>query len=216
MRAGLGFVSGEGGSPVSSWTFVGKTDSTTGSIAVHGSAQAGDIAILYDTARNSSGAPSTAFPTDFTPFVDDTVSAVRTVVSAKILDGSESSLTGMDGTSADAKMLVVFRANAPLTSFAINDLEEFHSSNDPPTRTVNASGVTEALVVLCAAMCNSGTVSYSNINSNPDFDADLTMASSDILVGYKIYNSSPVNHTFDANDGGLFNSVVTFYLTGTV
>lgn len=207
-----------GASPATSWTFVGSTTSTTGSVSVHGSAVAGDLAILYQNARNSSGsAPALVLPSGFVAIsggFSDSINRVRMSVSAKILTSAGGSVTGMDGTSSDGKTLAIFRANAPLTGFTVQDLEEYYGSGNPPTKTINASAAASACIVLCSIMAVSGSATYSGINSNPNFDADLTVPTG-MAVGYKIYNSSPADHTYDGNDGSAFDGVAAFYLTGT-
>jgi hypothetical protein len=55
------------------------------------------------------------------------------------------------------------------------------------------------LIVIGETWSNTGTTAFST--ASPAFDGDIAAAAT-FRVGYKVYNSSPVDHTIDMNDIG--------------
>ncbi len=196
-----------------SLAYVTHVSSTTNAISWPGGIQSGDVAFLFDCGQGIT-APSEVVPGGFTKFAGGTSDGIRSVSSYKILTGSESgSITGMDGSSNDVKMLVIFRANIPISTLTIVALKEQYTGNSPSPQTVNPSAEIVPVVVIGCIGSHSGPADY-QFTTSPAFDAELTATGSRMIVGHTIYNSSPVSHNIDANDGGT-NAAVAFYFKAT-
>lgn len=100
---------------------VSAITSTSSTITVPAYIQAGDIAILFDTAENGSTTiPTTATPTNFTVIDNASISSSssgRSIISYKVLIAGDASttLTGMTGTNNTNKILTIWRLNQPLS-----------------------------------------------------------------------------------------------------
>ena len=174
-------------------------------ITVPSDAAAGDVAVLWDFAFKSSGAPTTVVPSGFsTIFNNNGTMTYRGIASYKILDGTEAStsLTGMNETE-ESKILVLFSAGA--ASVAEQDVDSAYSASNPSAQTVTASGGTAPLLVLGFAATR-GSAPTAFDTASPAFDAEVvyTPASPYLMLGYKIYNpgDSLSNHSVDIDDYG--------------
>lgn len=171
----------------------------TATITWPGSLQAGDAAVLMDGSVTF-GAQTAIFPAGFTTIVNASTGAgtePRSIVSSRVLDGSESgTITGMTGLSS-GKLLLIFRGNIPITSVTPSTWNSEATSGNPSSQVVSAP--TTPGVVFGFAFAGS---SFST--ASPAFDATQAFAGSgsDAIGGYKIYNSSPAAHTIDMNDFG--------------
>jgi hypothetical protein len=176
------------------------------------SIQAGDILILHDFAYVSSGGPpAAAIPSGFTTIVNLGGSIARSVVSYKIADGSEASasLSGMPDDEYVAKMLYVFRGNAPATSVNVAGLNQQLTGGDPTSQNVAASGGAVPLLVIGAYGSGGG---ISPRTFNPAKDGEINGISGLAYLAYKIYNSSPADTAVDMVDEGGENTLVSFYM----
>lgn len=192
---------GFGGGAVSPVKFVASATSIAGTITIPAGAQPGDVAILFDVALNASIVPTDVVPTNWTGIITDTDSGGnprRVRISYKILAAGEpgASVTGMDDTNDD-KVMLVFRGNAPITTVSAEDWAAQATTADPSAQTVNASGQLTPLVVF--GMSFTGTTAAFS-TASPAFDATVAASGDDLLVGYKIYNTAPADHTIDMAD----------------
>lgn len=175
------------------------------------SVQAGDIAYVIDSASNSSGAPTSVTPSGFTNIFDSGafLTFYKVMVSRKICTGSESgSLTGMDGTNSDNKVLLVFRATKAAASVTNSTPTSEATAGNPASQDILASGQVTPLIVFGVSAA-SGTAAFST--ASPAFDATVATSAGRLLVGYKIYNAAPADHTIDQNDLGTMNYLAGFY-----
>jgi hypothetical protein len=147
-------------------------------------------------------------PSGFTSILYQSHETVRrTICSFKIADGTEAgtSITGMDGTSADAKIMAVFSTSGASSAIAY-DVAFESTDGDPTAQTINASGGSAPLVVI-------GFVRQVTTTSQSMSPAqDGTVGSGQNVGYYKIYNSSPADVTFDCGDGGNANALMSFYI----
>ena len=67
--------------------------------------------------------------------------------------------------------------------------------------------------MLGCAYAVSGSFSFST--ASPAFDSVIGFdaGSPYMLLGYKIYNTSPANHSIDMNDQGTFNNLLSGYVS---
>jgi hypothetical protein len=195
--------------PVTSISFVtSAANDNSVTITIPASAQVGDVAVLFDVAENTTSCiPADVIPTDWTGIITGSYvntsggNGVRCRISRKILTSGDpgTTITGLNGSLYEDKVMLVFRGNVAVST--VNDIDwalEGTSSN-PAAQTVNASTLgTAPLVVLGMAQARDSTAAFST--ASPAFDATILNTDSDMRAGYKIYNSSPADHTIDMND----------------
>jgi hypothetical protein len=186
--------------------------SSAGTITAPSDIVAGDLLVLYDNAANTSGFPTSVIPSGWaSPAIINQTggsgSNRRVIVSMKIADGTEAgaTITGMDGTLLDAKVLIVFSTNGATTSSAFDAAVEI-TQGDPAQQTINASSGSPPLVCIGFSRIEGG----GGATMTPTQDG--TAGTGTHIGYYKIYNSSPADVTFDAADGGNNNMLMSFYV----
>jgi hypothetical protein len=198
-------------------SFVDSATSTSSTVTIPAGASIGDLAVLFDDGSNSSGAPAEVVPTGFTQIGASLsiggVGGSRSVVSYKILAAGEpgSSITGVNGDLRNQKVILVFHSN--LSAFVSATPSTWNgelTSGNPALQTVSASGQAAPLLVLGQAYVTTATpASFST--ASPAFDATVGTTNS-LLAGYKIYNSSPADHSIDQDDLGSGNTPRSGYV----
>lgn len=202
---------------VSSVSFVASAASTGQSVTIPAGAQANDIAVLCNLAWGSVSVPTIARPSGWTQLAAGSVAGDLTtaVTSYKKLVGGDagSSITGMTtggGSSEYDNLMLVFRGNIAISSVTPSTWNAESTAGNPALQTVSAEGQTAPLVVIGFAAKGQSTAAFST--ASPAFDATVSNGDSDIIGGYKIYNSSPANHSIDMNDLGMHNHLHSGYL----
>ena len=197
-------------------TFNPATPSTT--IPWPAGIQAGDLAVLTDTSMNFS-TPGTVVPTGFTQIVNVTgggTLVARVIQSYRILDGTESgSITGnLSSYSYNSKILYIFRGNVLISTVTPSTWNSQATTGDPNAQTVLASSGTPPLIVLgCGLGANGGEIFTT---ASPTFDATQQYGNAAANIsGYKIYTSSPADHSIDVSANGNPNALVSGYLALT-
>ncbi len=171
--------------------------SAASTITIPATAQAGDLAVLYDLARNSSGTPTLVTPAGWTTLSDLTGGTGAAVLSYKILVAGDpgGTVTGMDGTSADAKSLVVFRATPTLAGVAVQDLGEQYTTDNPGAQTLAAQSAYPYVVYGgcggLSALPTWASAWYSNTGSTGYQ-----------RYAFQIFNASGESRSVDCNDSG--------------
>jgi hypothetical protein len=206
---GLRRAAAGGAGGLTSITFVNSAISNAATITVPAAAQTGDVAILFDVAESTTGTPpSDVVPTNWTgitttTFVNSAGNGQRCRISYKILTGGDpgASITGMNGTARNDKVMLVVRGNVAATAVSAEDWTLVGEETDPASQTVNASTLgTAPLVVFGMANARLSTAVFST--ASPAFDATVADGTADLLAGYKIYDSAPADHTIDMADLG--------------
>ena len=200
---------------VSTITYVGMAESGSANITIPATAQTGDIAALYDLAISGS-LPALVTPSGWANRVNTTSGvAVRLAVSTKILESGDAgaSITGMDGSSLDTKMMLVFRPNILIGTATYSTFTGEATTGDASSQSIAASGQSAPVLVIAGCGTNSGPV-FST--ASPAFDAEVT-ATINLRMGYKIYNagSTPASHTIDMANLGSRNSLWGGYIALT-
>lgn len=211
----------KGAAPSLTWTVVGSCQSTGTaldfSVLSAGSIQANDVALYIDYA-GAAGVPTAVTPSGFTNIVNTSGGSepgACAMASWKKLAGSEGSVTGMSastgGTGADNnKIGLVFRPSIDFTTLTFSTPQNSGIINtNPAAITVDPSAETIPVVLIGIGAVYQGTVTFST--ASPAFDAEINLSDSDMRVGYKIYNSSPLSHSIDINDLGSANWLAGFY-----
>lgn len=133
------------------------------------------------------------------------------MVSYKIADGTEdsASITGMDGGATDNKILLQFRGDAAISSVTPNVIgTPAVTDGNPGSQTITASGGTPPLI-LCAFYTSDGAVDPRTFSAAADGEVSASLSA---YAKYKIYDSSPADHSADMDDEGANNSLASFYL----
>lgn len=184
---------------------------TTGAITLTG-AQEGDLALAAIAAVDIMSEATVAVPSDWTDLYAPSLPTVTTVmrVVGKVLGSGDTTLP----TSSDRNRaaLVILRPNKPIGSFSAEGFGQENGSGNPAAVTVSASGGTAPLVVVGAGWGMDGAVSFTT--ASPAFDGTATPSNSggDVILGWKIYNSSPANHTVDVGDTGTWSAIFGGYV----
>lgn len=175
--------------------------SNTSTITVPSGVEAGDFMVLFDIAFNASTTPTLVTPSGFTAAVNNTGNNGRIATSYKQVLSSadaETTLTGMNGTTSNNKILLVFRGtsgygfgsllfNSGISSSSI-------SANDIGLEVVDsyAQGIT---VTVGAFYGSSGITPGTDINFS---GATFVQGVSNVFyAGYRIYTQA----TTDAKIG---------------
>ncbi|MER8397463.1 hypothetical protein [Mesorhizobium sp. M1348] len=197
-------------SGVTSVTLISITITSAATIAWPAGLQAGDVAVLAD-AGSGIGAPASVTPTGFTNVVDCPGVVHRLMVDYKILDGTEAgNIMGISSGIGAGKCLYIYRGNVPITAVVPSTWNSEATTGDPAPQTVLASPGAPPLVVFGANIGTNGNTTFST--ASPAFDATENFGSANFAIaGYKIYNSSPANHTIDMTDNNA-NALVSGYL----
>lgn len=196
------------------WTFIGVTVGTT-DLTYDASKQAGDIGFYINNAINTDGStPSTVTPTLHTVLLNATGSgdisrAERLMVSAKILDGTEGAITGMNGLT-EFTIGIVLRPSIPIASFA-NAVawDEDIQNGNPGARSITIDTETEALVVIGVAAGEDNPPSFSA--ATPAFGAEQPTGGgiTGLTAGWTLYDKGATisNQSCDVGDMGNISGV---------
>lgn len=208
---GLRYVEPAPPGALTSVSFVTSGTSTAANVTGPAGIQAGDILVLYDAAGNTSGTPSTVIPSGFTELAGASAGTRNRRVSYKLATGAEASasITGMNGTSANHKAILVFRGDATATSVSPGGVvQPAITDGNPADETITAGGGAAPLIVV-GAYGSTGAVSPIIFTPTEDGTVSVTTA---ILIRYKIYNASPADVTIGMNDEGNGNGLLGGYL----
>ena len=190
-----------GSAALTTLTFVNSAVSNAATITIPADAAAGDLAVLFDYSTHGGATITDVTPTNWSsdPSMMGTQTGGRIRVSYKILVGGDpgSSVTGLNDTNYN-KVMFIFRGDVAITSVTIGSWHATVTGTDPVSQSVTASGQATPLVVLGGTGSEGNTAAFTT--ASPAFDATVATADNNLLGGYKIYNSSPADHTVDSGD----------------
>jgi len=142
--------------------------------------------------------------TDYQSFFND-----RYQIHYKLLTSSDPNtvVSGLDGFTGDRKVMLVFSGN--IRNITVSSVSSEINAGDPSSKTTLAGSGTAPLIVL-------GNVTDGDFSSTPTFSTESPAFDDEVgaalRVGYKIYNSSPADHTIDQTDLGSANWISIFYI----
>lgn len=201
-----------GAASLTTISFIASATSNAASVTAPATIDAGDLLVLMDAAKSLIGIPTTVVPSGFTSLVNLSGNSFgKTIWSAKIALGTEdgASITGMDGASADDKVLMQFRGNVAISAFSTAQSPVGSAGEgDPGGVTITASG---GVVPLIAFAGYSSLAAISPRTFSPAADAEISSGTGG-YAKYKIYNSSPANISIDMDDEDDFNALNGFYI----
>ncbi len=164
----------------------------------------GDLLVLADSPTNSSGTPTTVVPTGFTSIENISLSTRRQIVSYKIADGSESgsSITGMNGTSANRKVLVVYRPNRPATTaYVFTVAGQATTANPFAVMLDNAAQAYPQVVIGIYGATGAVDPRTFTVDGSAAKDGEVAVGTS-LYQAWKIYNSGASTVSIDMDDEG--------------
>lgn len=192
------------------FVLIANSSGSTSSITIPATAQAGDLCIILNGARQYTSVPTSVTPAGFTVVAEftreDDNFRVRSILSAKKLAPGDpgSSLTGMDATLSNQFedwIVAVFRPTGSFNSFTANSINGEGTGDDPAPQTITASGAATLPAFLFGAF-------YGGIDGNTDSAtpamSEITGSTDDIYLKYKLYGpgDTPADHTVDMDDEG--------------
>lgn len=209
-----GFLVGSATRGAPAPTFVGSsTDADTATIDMPGGIASGDFGVFFDVAYNFSGLPTDTLPSGWTrigtTLTDSGGSAFayrRFNMAYKVLDGTETTLTGMVGDGlGSAKIVLVFRKDVSLTWGTPTDVEAQHDNDGVTDKTVNVGA---APLIVVGMVEGSGGAS---ITMSPAQAATVSIMSSSAYMnaGYLLYGSGAADNTITA---GSNYTIAGFYV----
>lgn len=205
------------------WEFVGSASSTDSasvniSSVAPGTEQAGDLCIYIQYTRDNASV-SAVTPSGFTDSVSTGFTGAtenaRGMISYKELAGGEGAVTGMAVGDGAVKLVLVFRPSEGFSAVDDGTPDSQMTDANPSSDTITVSGETDAVILIGVAASASTSAAFST--ASPAWDDEFTVTAAvdgsqaEMVVGYKIYNSSPSNHTVDAGDMGSSNWLSTLF-----
>lgn len=170
--------------------------------------QAGDLAILADWSLNTSGLPIGVVPSLWTQIGTSLTMGTQycRVLSYKVLDGTETTITGMNFSLASRKLMVVFRKTAGIWG-SPQDVAEESTAGNPSAQTVNVGA---APLVVVGSYISTNAVSPRTMT--PTKTSEVGVSDGPNYFAWAIYNSSPADTTVDMDDEGSGNILSSFYI----
>lgn len=205
-----GFGAGQSGpAPLTTLSFLGSAISSTATVTVPATVQAGDLLVLFNQGVSAS-TPTTAVPAGFTLVANTSDATNRIIESYKIAVGTEAgtSISGMTSTG-HGYILACFRGDVPIKAVTAASVNAQTTSATPTAQTITSGSGVAPLVAIGTWCVQIGSVSVRGFS--PAADAEITAAVQEFLK-YKIYNASPANIAVTMADDGADNSLHSFYL----
>jgi hypothetical protein len=160
--------------------FIASSTSTTDTIDMPAGIAPNDIAVMVDFAVSPAVSVT---PTNFTLIGTVLGATNRCIKSYKVLTGSETTITGMNGSTSNQKILLVFRNKPTSASFGVpTSVAEESTTNKPADQTI-AIGTSSPSVAI-ALYC--GTGGGATRGFTPAQDAEVIVAGSRLAARYLV------------------------------
>jgi hypothetical protein len=203
---GFGATTEETAATLTTFTFIVSATGTSATISFHASRQAGDLAIIFDASTPSAAHVT---PSLFTILGRTNSSDLYAGMYGKILDGTETTVTGMATTPT--WVTAIFRPDAPISAFAVNSLLQQGTASNPTAQVVTSSATASYPIInLCMLFTNN---TLSPRITSPTMN-ELSSGNTQMYGEYYIQTASAVDVTCDMNDQGV-NVLQSLYLTFT-
>ncbi len=213
--SGFGSAGGSAGLKVE---FHSSAASTSTTIGVPASVEAGDLFVCMNHAYGFTGAPTSVVPSGFTTIINNTAGidpAHRFILSRKIAIGSEagSNLSVMSGDLQRA-VLLVFRKTPPISAASHASEGRTGPANPKPADRIITSADGSAPLIAIAFFTASGTQGAFTRSLSPAQDGEILATTSNYpcVIQYKIFDSGPSNVTAAMSDGGSANTIISCYI----
>lgn len=198
-----------GGPSVIMTVLTQTTTSTANTIIAPASIIAGDLLMLFDWATGGSGgAPTSVYPSTFTGIQTNATTEGgadrRGNMSYKVAAGTEggTTITGMNGSSSNRKIMVRFRFNIPLASVSVVSQGGTLSNANQAAQT-RAAATAPYIVVGhwgCEDTITSRTFTIGGVDAK---DEEFTTGATQ-YAAYHFFNTvaTPASVVVDSNDDG--------------
>lgn len=195
-------------------SFIASTSSSGATVTAPASGiEPGDLLLVYQYARGTA-VPTLVTPDGFTPIITTThnpgsANLGHTSLAYKIAVGDEDGevLTGMDGNTIDIKLCLQFRdsdgAIDSVTPSTFTQNADDSGGSDPGSQSILAGDSGTAPLIVVGGYCANGSISGESFSPAADGSILAETASDDMIFKYKLYDSSPANHTIDMGDFGV-------------
>lgn len=202
---------------LSNLEFVSNATSTATTITIPSGFAVGDIAILFQYARGS-GSYTGGTPTGWTLVANNRTTTgtggTWGHIAYKVLASGDpgSSITGTGGGQEQAKIIIGFRPNAPITTVTISSLNTHAAATDPPTQTITDPG-TKPFIAFAHYVCGQGVTNRTS-NATMTEVASAIAAATEQYMRYIRYNVGDTSQsiTVDYDDSGDNNVLQSFAL----
>lgn len=205
-------VVGMVGGAITTITMQASTTSTASTITVP-SCQDGDILVLFDRPLGSSP-PASVIPSGWSTGNVLSSGNYRMFVSYKLATNADSgaSVTGMNGSISNAKMMYVFRPDVAASVLTLGSSVGTVTTTAADAVATTLAGSGTAPLVVLGSYSRNGTVSPRGMS--PAKDGEITATNA--YLAYKIFNSSPANVTVTTPGNTSANSAQALYLVPTL
>jgi hypothetical protein len=175
-----------------------------------GTVQVGDLMVLFYNGWDNDNERFDSNPLNITPIYLNSygyasATAMGLAISAERLTTLTAITTNTTNGGFDhlSYVALYFRPNFTISTITASTPVNQGTTGNPTAQTVEASGQTAPLIVL-GSIQTTGFTPVFNASTTPAFDDtwDTVGLGINTRVGYKLYNSSPVNHTIDMDDLG--------------
>lgn len=193
-------------------------DGDTNVMSVPAFARRGDLLFFMDMDMDSSagsGSGELEVPSGFTAVASVGGENSRIALSAKILDGTETTLTGMDFYGDDSAVAChVFRANRPLRGFEVHNPAGSINDTNPSGISISGTGVARRPALALGHMqCVGGPDGISSGSISPSMTA-VSSTSGRRLLHYSLFQSGPLSDfSYDMGDEGDINGLLGAYIS---
>lgn len=194
---------------------------STGSTVTCPTVQDGDVLVLYDCGTSTGSAPTKVIPTDFTEaysWTSGTAPRPTGAISYAIVGPGQAAsfsgrtVTGINGSTANAKMLEVFRESTSkiggVTVYAPSPATTT-STGDPSDIVAPGSGKAVPGIIIGSYFAGSGAISPRTMSPAKTSEDSADTGN---YIAWKLYNSSPADVTIGMDDEGSLNIVGGCYL----
>jgi hypothetical protein len=202
---------------VTSLSYVDVMEFTSPSFSIPEAAQAGDLCIVIYAALNSSSAPTPVTPDGFEELAEGrSTNRLALWLYGKVLESGDLSetFTGASGSTGVRGKVVIFRGDVPINSITAGAPNGEATSGNPSAQTILSSGGATPMVVIGAAhgQGSGGAPSPSGTLASAGTELD-TGSTTQRAVYLIINNGAPADYTWDVQDTGDYNALVSNYIS---
>lgn len=174
--------------------------------------QVGDYCIIFHSAWDNDSDFINGHPAGFTgiylnEYLYTTSTYLSVSISGLVLPNLNSVTTGtVNGTPDQGRVTALyFRPSYPISSITPSTINNTNTTTDPTAQTVSSGSLVPSVIVFGFQQGTSTTPAFNAATTA--FDQTITNTAGTnqqgaLAVGFKIYNSNPVNHTVDMDDLG--------------
>ena len=200
-------------------------DDTNAGVAISGSAQAGDLCLIFCRDEYQVSGTGGAAPADFTTLLNNKYSSpggviyCRDILCSKILTAADAGKTKTftSGMHRVKYSTLIFRPSRAAAFSFVGSLNYVGVNSNPPVQTVLVASSTTKSGIAVAYWFQTGAGyagKYASISlTEYDIPSDVT-GNAGGYAGFKIFNpdDAKANFTVDLNDFDNFNTLCSFYL----